>query len=61
MPENILILADWTLAGIVVTRCRRETPTAMMTRKKKTRRRRGTISRQSSGKPTNSPHPRCRV
>src|SRR3954471_7090115 len=44
-----------------MTRCRRETPTAMMRRKKRTRRRtkRGTISRLSSGNPnpTNSPKP----
>jgi hypothetical protein len=31
LPENILILADWTLAGLVDDAVPRETPTGMMT------------------------------
>src|SRR4029077_20067939 len=55
---------SWLTGGLpasLMTRCRRETPTGRMTRKKRTRRRtrtrRKTISRQSSGNPnsTNSP------
>jgi hypothetical protein len=59
MPENILILADWRLAGLVDDTVP-PTPTAMMTRKKRTRRRtreRSAASRQGNPNPTNSPHP----
>jgi hypothetical protein len=52
MPENILILADWRLAGLVDDTVP-PTPTAMMTRKKGTRRRtreRSAASRQGNPK-----------
>ena len=60
MPENILILAGWRLAGLVDDPCRRDTPTAMMTRMTtRTTTTMRTIRRRSSGNPnpTNSPHP----
>jgi hypothetical protein len=56
IPEKVLTwLVDWSLVPSLTIRGRRETPTTMMMRTKKTRKTRtGTKNRRSSENPTNS-------